>query len=133
VDFASAAVALVVGFGGVTIGGALSRRNDRRARAEALLVEALNDAVSAIAEVAGGVAGAQARYASATSRIALHAPPEVVQAFRQFQDDATTVSREGRRRLIAAVIETRKAIGHEPISPEDAHILLFGSQPVDRD
>jgi hypothetical protein len=59
---------LAIGVGGVALGAWLSRRNQSKAAAEQLLVEALNDVVGAIAEVSNGAPNAQARYASATSR-----------------------------------------------------------------
>jgi hypothetical protein len=59
------------------------------------LTQALNDAVAAIAEAAsGGGPNAQAHYASASARIALHGPPEVVDAWRRFQDEGNTVTDE---------------------------------------
>ena len=107
-------------------GGLLARRNDRRSRSDALLVESLNDAVSAIAAAASGVPDAQTRYASATSRVVPPRPPEVVAAFRHFQDDANTFTADGRGRLIAAILEARRHLGHVPVSSADAHVLLFG-------
>jgi hypothetical protein len=50
----TAVIALAVGFGGVGLGGLLTRRNERRSHAEGLLTQALNDAVAAIADVAVG-------------------------------------------------------------------------------
>jgi hypothetical protein len=95
---------LVVGFGGVGLGALLTRRNERRSRAEGLLTQALNDAVAAIAEVAsGGGDEAQAHYASASARIALHGPPEVVEPWRRFQDEGTTNTEQGRACMMAAV------------------------------
>jgi hypothetical protein len=126
VDALGAIITFAVGLGGVTLGAMLSRRNERRARSEGLLVEALNDAVDAIAAVAGGDAGAQRRYASAVSRVALHAPPEMVTVLRRFQDDATTHSPDGRRRLLAVLQEARSQLGHAMASDEDVAVLLFG-------
>jgi hypothetical protein len=122
----TAAIGVAAGLGGVLLGGFLSRRNERKAQGERLLVEALNDAVSAIAEVAGGDRAAQQRYASAVSRIALHSPPYVLESFRLFQDDATTVTGEGRKRLIRAVQAAREELGHRPARDEDIAVLLFG-------
>lgn len=51
VDVTTAVIALVVGFGGVVLGALLTRRNERRSRADALLAQALSDAVAAISEV----------------------------------------------------------------------------------
>jgi hypothetical protein len=88
------------------VGAYLTRRNDRAGHTDRLLAEALNDMVAAIAEVAGGAGPeAQARYASATSRIALHASPAVVAAFRAFQEDATTYTSDGRARLMEALLD----------------------------
>lgn len=130
VSIAAALIALVVGFGGVILGALLTRRNDRRARADVLLVEALNDAVAAIAEVAGGGGpDALIRYASAVSRVALHAPPEVAEAWRRFQDDATTGTLAGRARLLAAIQAARHQLGHGSVSDVDLAVLLFGPHP----
>jgi hypothetical protein len=125
----SALIALVVGFGGIVLGALLARRNDRRSRTDTLLVQALNDAASAIAEVAdGGGSVARVRYASAVSRIALHAPPEVAMAWRRFQDDATTETVDGRARLVSAIQAARVQLGHGHISDMDLHVLLFGPE-----
>jgi hypothetical protein len=51
-DVTAALIALAVGFGGVLLGAALTRRNDRRARGDELLAEAANDTIRAIAHVA---------------------------------------------------------------------------------
>lgn len=124
---ATTLVTFGVGLGGVALGGMLARRNDRRGRADRLLAEAFNDAVSAIAEVAGGAGNsAQQRYASATSRIALHASPKVVAAFRRFQNDAETVTPGGRGRLLAAVEEARRELGSGKVDNVDLAVLLFG-------
>lgn len=122
----TALVAVAVGFGGVGLGALLARRNERRSRSDVLLVEALNDATAAIAEVAAGAEGAQRRYASAVARIGLHAPTEVVKAFRAFQDDATTLTEDGRDRLIAALQAARQRLGHGSVSDLDLRVLLFG-------
>jgi hypothetical protein len=130
-DALGALITFVVGVGGATLGAVLARRNDRRAQAERLLVEALNDAVQAIASVAGGAgAEAQRAYASAVSRVALHGSPTVIAAFRRFQDDATTTTVDGRRRLLAAVRSARDELGHRVASEADLSVLLFGSGPV---
>jgi hypothetical protein len=132
-DWLSALVAFGVGLGGVAFGGFLTRRNDRKGHADRLLTEAFNDALSAITDVAGGVGdSALRRYASATSRIALHAPPRVVVKFRRFQDDATTFTADGRARFIAAVQEARRELGHGEVDDDDLGVLLFGgTQPRD--
>jgi hypothetical protein len=116
---------------GIVLGAWLTRRQARRAQAERLFVEALNDAVAAIAAVAGGAGqAAQRQYAGAMSRIALHASPVVVAAFRRFQDDATTATDSGRERFIAAVHLARRELGHEAAGDDDLSILLFGG-PID--
>jgi hypothetical protein len=121
-------ITFVVGLGGVGLGAVLARRNTKRAAGDRLLVEALNDVVGAIAEVAGGAgASAQSRYGSATARIALHASPNVVAAFRDFQDDATTTTREGRARLLRAVQVARRELGHADVDHRDLAVLFFGS------
>lgn len=121
-----AIVTLIVGVGGVALGAWLARRNEKRAAGERLLVEALNDAVASIAEVANGVPDAQARYASAVSRIALHASPRVANAYRRFQDVANTGTPEGRRLLVLALQEARQDLGHETLGADDLAVLLFG-------
>lgn len=119
---AIAAVAL-----GAGLGAYLARRNERASNTDRLLAEALNDVMAAIADVASGQGGpAQARYASAVSRIALHASPGVVSAFRAFQDDATTYTAEGRTRLVEALQFARADLGHKSAAPDDLHMLLFG-------
>jgi len=129
VDAAAALIALAVGFGGVLLGAALTRRNDRRSHADALLAEAANDAIRAIAGVAASNstdAQAQTRYASAVSGVAMHATPSVVAAWRSFQDNATTETAEGRARMVAAIQATRVQLGHGSASDADLHVLLFG-------
>lgn len=112
-NVAIALITLVAGLVGVVLGGFLARRNEKRAHGERLLVEALNDAVTAIADVAGGEGkAAQNRYASAMSRIALHASPGVISEFREFQDDATTATKDGRARFVDAVQQARRELGH---------------------
>jgi len=133
-DLPIAMITFAAGLTGVILGGLVSRRNEKKAYGERLLVEALNDAATAIAEVAGGEGkGAQNRYASAMSRIALHASPGVISKFRDFQDDATTTTADGRERLIDAVQEARRELGHEQADDKDLAILLFGnSEPQER-
>jgi hypothetical protein len=122
----TAVIALIVGFGGVVLGALLTRHNDRKSRADDLLAQAVNDAVAAIAEVAQDTSpAARARYASAVSRIALHAPPEIVEAWRRFQNDATTVTEDGRVRLVAAIQAARGQLGHGSASDPDVYVLLF--------
>ncbi len=71
-------VAVASGLGGASLGALLARRNgallarrnDKRAHADRLLVDALNEAFGAVAEVAHGAGReALASYASAVSRI----------------------------------------------------------------
>lgn len=125
-------LAFIGGVVAVAVGAWLSRRHGKRAQAERLLVEALNDAMAAIAGVASG-AGVEAQrlYASAVSRIALHGSPEVVAAFRQFQDDPTTVTESGRARLVKAVHMSRAELGHRAAVDGDLRVLRFGAGPVD--
>jgi hypothetical protein len=112
---------------GVVLGGVLNRRNEKRAETERLLVDALNDAIAAIADVAQTQSReAQARYGSAVGRIALHAPPHVITAFRRFQDDANTIDADGRSRLLTAVQLARHDLGHESADEGDLGVLLFG-------
>jgi hypothetical protein len=133
-ELSAALITFAVGLGGVMLGGLLARRNEKRAYGERLLVEALDDAATAIAHVAGGEGkSAQNRYASAVSRIALHASPDVIAKFRQFQDDATTATSDGRARFIDAVQEARRELGHGHVADEDLAVLLFGNtQPEER-
>lgn len=126
-------VAVASGLGGASLGALLARRNNKRAHADRLLVDALNEAFGAVAEVAHG-AGRQAlaSYASAVSRIALHGSPAVVTAFRKFQDDANTGGDDGRARLLTAVQMCRRELGHERADAVDLSVLLFGPRPQDR-
>jgi uncharacterized protein with PIN domain len=128
-DIGTAIIAAVSALGGVSLGALLSRRNEKTAQAERLLVNAINDAVTAIAEVAQTKSQeAQARYGSALSRIALYASPTVVTAFRRFQDEANTTTIEGRSLLIDAVLVARHELGENDIDRDDLHVLLFGSK-----
>ena len=114
---------------GVASAAYLARRNEKRARAERLLVEAMSDMVSAIAEVAvTRDPAAQARYASASSRIALHGSPAIVAAFRRFNDDATTATEEGRVRLLQAFTVARRDLGAGVADERDLAVLLFGGE-----
>jgi hypothetical protein len=134
VEVVVALITLAVGLVGVVLGGLLTRRNEKSAQGERLLVEALNDAVTAIAEVASGEGkSAQNRYASAMSRIALHASPRVISHFREFQDDATTATQDGQVRFIEAVQQARLELGHGKANEEDLAVLLFGNtKPTER-
>lgn len=126
-------IPLIVGLAGVVLGALLTRRNEKKSYGARLLVEALNDAVTAIAEVAGGEGrAAQNRYASAMSRIALHASPEVISGFRDFQVDATTATEDGRKRFIAAVQRARLELGHQKADDSDLSDLMFGASPAER-
>lgn len=120
--------ALAGGVVGVALGGWLARRNEKRAATERLLVEAVSDVVDGIAGVAQGVAGAQARYAAALARLALHGSSEVVRAFRHHQEDATTITPEGRRRLVAAMQQARLELGRQELDERDLEVLLFRPQ-----
>ncbi|HEX5374678.1 MAG TPA: hypothetical protein VFW48_00815 [Solirubrobacterales bacterium] len=132
-EVAAALSTLGAGLIGIILGALLARRNEKRAQGERLLVEALNDAATAIAEVAGGEGkSAQNRYASAMSRIALHASPRVVSQFREFQNDPTTATQDGRTRLINAVQQARLELGHGKASDEDLAVLLFGDVKPDK-
>ena len=111
---------------GAAINAALSRRNERRAHADRLLAETLNDLVGSVADVAGGDAAARRRYASTPARIALYGSPELVAAVRSFQDASTTGTPEGRRRLVAAVQSARRELGRAAVDDEAVHVLLFG-------
>lgn len=122
----SVALPVVAGLVGIVLGALLTRRNARRDHADKLLADALNDLVSAIAEVANGDQQAQRRYASSTSRIVLHGSPALVAAFREFQTDPTTGSSDGRRRLVKALQAARQELGREPVDEEAAALLLFG-------
>jgi len=118
--------ALAAGVVGVALGAWLARRNEKQAATERLLIEAVNDLVDAVAGMAQGNTGAHARYASALARISLHGSPEVVRAFRDHQEDATTVTPEGRLLLMAAMQAARKELGHQPLDESDLEVLLFG-------
>lgn len=112
---------------GVLLGAWVTRRNDKRAATDRLLVETLNEIVGGISDSASGVPGAQARYATAMAQLALHGSPEVVRAFRQFQDLGETISNEGREILAQALFAARKELGRNAIDADDAYVLLFGS------
>jgi hypothetical protein len=116
---------------GAVLGAWLARRNEKRAAAERLLLDTLSDVVDAIAAVAAGGRGeAQKRYASAMARLALHASPEVVAAFRRFQDDATTETADGRERFLSAVAAARHALGAQEADAADLAVLLWGTRPL---
>lgn len=123
------AAAIGAGVVGVALGAWLARRNEKRAATERLMVEAVNDVVDGVAGVAQGVPNAQARYASALARVALHGSPEVAKAFSHHQEDATTITPEGRHRLVAALQAARQDLGHEPLDERDIAVLLYGPRP----
>lgn len=127
------ALSLAFGLTGVFVGAFLSRRNARRDHADKLLADALNDLVSAVADVAGGDPTGQRRYSSATSRIVLHGSPALVAAFENFQLDATTGTPDGRRRFIAAVQLARRELGRGPVDEKAAATLFFGADEDARD
>lgn len=120
--------ALAAGVIGVALGAWLARRNEKRAATEHLLVEAVNDVVDGIAGVAQGTPDAQAQYAGALARVALHGSPKVVRAFRYHQEDATTITSEGRHRLIVAMQQARLELGHQRLDERDLEALLFGAE-----
>jgi hypothetical protein len=124
-----AAFALAAGIIGVALGAWLARRNEKRATTERLLVEAVSDVVDGIAGVAQRVPGARARYAGALARVALHGSPEVVRAFSHHQEEATTITPDGRRLLVAAMQQARSELGHQQLDQRDLEVLLFGAQP----
>jgi hypothetical protein len=116
---------------GALLGAWLTRRNEKRAAAERLLLDTLSDVVDAIAAVAGGGGrDALQRYASAMARLALHASPEVVTAFRRFQDDATTATADGRARFLAAVAAARHELGAKEADGTDLAVLLWGTRSL---
>lgn len=130
----TAAIAGAAAVIGVLCGALLNRRNEKQAEADRLLVSALNDAMIAIAEVAqGGGREALARYASAKARIALYASPTVVTAFRRFQDDANTVTADGRALLIDIVLAVRHELGKQATSQTDIEKLVFGREDATRE
>jgi hypothetical protein len=124
------ASALAAGVVGVALGAWLARRNEKRATTERLLVEAISDVVDGIAGVAQGIPDAPARYAAALARVALHGSPEVVQAFSHHQEEATTITPEGRRRLVAAMQQARLELGRQQLDQQDIEVLLFGPAPL---
>jgi len=126
-DLAQLAITFAVGLAGVALGAWLSRRNEKHAHGERLLVAALSDAVEAVADVAAGEEQAQRRYAGALARIALYASPQVIGALREFQNDATTLTRDGRERFVTAVQTVRRDLKLRSADREDITVLLFGS------
>lgn len=118
--------ALAAGVFGVVLGAWLTRRNEERASTERLLVEAVSDVVDSIAGVAQGAPNAQARYAAALARVALHGSPEIVRAFGYHQEDGTTITPEGRQRLVVAMQQARLELGHRRLDERDLEVLLFG-------
>jgi hypothetical protein len=127
------ATAAIVGLAGVALGtlltALLTRRNQRQSKLDELLAQAVNDAIDAIAQVASGHQGAQTRYASAVSRIALHGSAQVVATWRLFQNEATSESLDGRRRLVTAVQAVRQQLGNGHATTDDMHVLMFGPGP----
>lgn len=117
------------GLAGVSLGAWFSRRNEKRAQRDRLLVAALSDAVEAVADVVGGDPKAQHRWAGALARIALYASPPVIAAFRVFRDDATTGTLDGRERFMVAVQTARNDLGLRAADPGDIAVLLFGPSP----
>lgn len=126
------AVGVAATLGGIALGGVLTRRNERRAQGERLLVEAFNDAVSAIAKVSMGDQAAASGYLSAVTRIGLHSPPTVLEKFRDFQMDPTVETADGQARLIAAIQAARTELGYEQVKDADLAGLLFGKNRPSR-
>ncbi len=123
---AQAALTIVAGTGGIALGAWLAWRNSRRAATDRLLVEALNDLVAAVADVAGGDQRARRRYASAMARLLLHGSPHVIDAWHEFQLTSDTGTADGRRRFIAAVQVSRRDLGRPTVDELAAAHLLFG-------
>lgn len=111
---------------GVALGAWLARRNEKQAATEPLQIEAINDLVDAVAGVAHGIPNSRAQYSRLLSGSRYKASPELVRAFRHHQEDATTITPEGRGRLIAAIQQARKEPGHQPLDERDLEVLLFG-------
>jgi len=131
---AEVVTALVAGVVLGAWGSWLARRNEKKAATERLLVEALNDLVGGIADVAAKVPYAQARYASALARVGLHGSLGIVQAFRRHQDDATTITAEGRQLLVDAVQQARRELRQQHVADDALSVLLFGTgKPVSSD
>ena len=57
----------------------------------------------------------------------MHASPDVISKFRTFQDNPTTSTSVGRARLIKAVQQVRRELGHRHAPDEDIAVLLFGN------
>lgn len=91
-------------------------------------MEALDDVVGGISDEANRVTGAQARYASGMARMALHGSPRMVSTLSHWQREPTTVTPQGRRRLVAAIAEARRELGHDELDDEDIALLLFGDR-----
>jgi len=115
---------------GVALGAWLAQRNEKQATTERLLVEAISDVVDGIAGVAQGLPGAQADYAAALARVALHGSPELVRTFARHQEDATTVTAEGCHRLVTAMQRARQELGRRGLDERDLEMLLFGPMPA---
>jgi hypothetical protein len=133
------------GLAGITYGARLHRHNEKQAQADRLLVDTLNDIVEAISTIAHYTKGSPddppnsepvhpnveqglLRYASAMSRIALYGSPEVVAAFRRFQDVANTGTAEGRDRYVEAAACARSDLDRGTADPDDLRLLFFGSR-----
>lgn len=121
-------VTVLAALGGVALGAFLTRRNERRATGERLLAEALDDIVGGINDAANEMPGAQARYASGMSRLALHGGADLADSFREWQDIANTGTEEGRLALAEAVQQARRSLGRERLDEESLHALLFGAR-----
>ncbi|MGD0197242.1 MAG: hypothetical protein ABSC56_04970 [Solirubrobacteraceae bacterium] len=147
-DLAATVVVAVIGaaagVGGVTLGARLNRQNEKQAQADRLLVDALNETVDAISVVAHYTKGSpdeprsdepphpkaeegRLRYAAAMARMALYASPDVVAAFRRFQEIADTGTTEGRNRYVEAAAMARTDLDRGTAEPDDLRMLFFGS------
>lgn len=52
-----------------------------------------------------------------------------MKAFSHHQEDATTITPEGRRRLMAAMQQARQELGRQRLDERDLEVLLFGPLP----
>ena len=118
-------IALAVGFGGVVLGARLTRRVDRRSRADDLLARALSDAVAAISDVAAGtVPNAMGSYGSAVAGHRSTRSARGRASLAMLQDDATTATEDG----VPAVTPSRlpAAVGAWTVSDQELHVCFLG-------
>jgi hypothetical protein len=59
--------------------------------------------------------------------VVLHGSTELIDAVRAFQTDATTATADGQQRLRAALQQARHELGRNPVNPEAAAVLVFGT------